>query len=79
MGTVEEMMYVVYVGVTEGGRWGSADGCDLPSTLCKYDLREGVLFVMSWASVRRVRRGSFSSELIICGGGVSSIVNASCG
>ena len=25
------------------------DGCDLASTLCKYDLRTGDLFVLSWA------------------------------
>ena len=24
------------------------DGCDLTLTLCKYDLRKGVLFVLSW-------------------------------
>ena len=28
------------------------DGCDLASTLCKYDLRKGDLFVLSWARVR---------------------------
>ena len=49
----------------------SADGCDLVSTLCKYDLRKGDLFVLSWA---RVRRGSISSELLMCGGGVRSIL-----
>ena len=42
--------------------------------LCKYDLRKGDLFVMSWARVRRVRRGSISSELLMCGGGVRSIL-----
>ena len=26
-------------------------GCDLASTLCKYDLRKGDLFVLSWARV----------------------------
>ena len=26
--------------------------CDLVSTLCKYDLRKGDLFVLSWAMVR---------------------------
>ena len=36
------------------------------STLCKYDLRKGDLFVLSWARVRRVRRGSISSELLVC-------------
>ena len=40
------------------------------STLCKYDLRKGDLFVLSWARVRRVRRGSISSELLMSGGGV---------
>ena len=34
----------------------SGGGCDLTSTLCKYDLRKGDLFVLSWLSVRRVRR-----------------------
>ena len=42
--------------------------------LHKYDLRKGDLFVLSWARVRRVRRGSISSELIMCGGGVRSIL-----
>ena len=46
----------------------SGDGCVLASTLCKYDLRKGDLFVLSWARVRRVRRGSISSELLVCGG-----------
>ena len=46
------------------------DGCDLASTLCKYVLRKGDLFVLSRARVRRVRRGSISSELLMCGGGV---------
>ena len=52
----------------------SGDGCDLASTLCKYDLRKGDLFVLSWARVRRVRRGSISSELLMCGVGVRSIL-----
>ena len=51
-------------------RGHSGDGCVLASTLCKYDLRNGDLFVLSWARVRRVRRRSLSSELIMCGGGV---------
>ena len=34
--------------------------------LCKYDW-----FVLSWA---RVRRGSISSKLLVCGGGVRSIL-----
>ena len=52
----------------------SGDGFVLASTLCKYDLRKGDLFVLSWARVRRVRRGSISSELLVCGGGVRSIL-----
>ena len=52
-------------------RWHSGDGCVLASTSCKYDLRKGDLFVLSWA---RVRRGSISSELLVCGGGVRSIL-----
>ena len=32
------------------------------------------MFVLSWAMVRRVRRGSLSSELIMCGGGVRNIL-----
>ena len=32
-------------------RGHSGDGCDLASTLCKYDLRKGDLFVLSWAWV----------------------------
>ena len=52
----------------------SGDGCDLASTLSKYDLKMGDLFVLSWARVRRVRQGSISSELLMCGGGVHSIL-----
>ena len=47
-------------------RGHSGDVCVLASTLCKYDLRKGDLFVLSWARVRRVRRGSISSELLVC-------------
>ena len=43
---------------------------DIPGS----DLRKGDLFVLSWARVRRVRRGSISSELLGCGGGVRSIL-----
>ena len=52
-------------------RENGGDGCDLVSTLCKYDLRKGDLFVLIWA---RVRQGSISSELPMCGGGVRSIL-----
>ena len=41
-----------------GGLTG--DGCDLASTLCKYDFRKGDSFVPSWARVRRVRAASSS-------------------
>ena len=40
--------------VLESGN--SGDGCDLASILCKHDLRNGDLFVLSWERVRRVRR-----------------------
>ena len=36
-------MCVVCVGVTKGH---TGDGCNLASTLCKYDLRKGDLFVL---------------------------------
>ena len=37
-------------------RGHSGDRCVLASTLCKYDLRKGDLFVLSRARVRRVKR-----------------------
>ena len=40
---------VVRVWVLQKGHPG--DGCDLVSTLCRYDLRKGNLFVLSWAKV----------------------------
>ena len=52
----------------------SGDGCVLSSTLCKYTLRKGDLFVLSWERVRRGTRGSISSELLMCRGGVRSIL-----
>ena len=54
MGVGEEMMCVVCVTVTKRN---SGDGCDLPSTSCKYELRKGDLFVLRWPRVRRVGRG----------------------
>ena len=39
--------------------WMLQRGCVLTSTLCKYDLRKGDLFVLSWARVRRVMREVF--------------------
>ena len=52
----------------------------LVTTLYKYDLRMDDLFVLRWARVQRVWRGSISSELLMCGGDVHIIfVIASCG
>ena len=67
---VEEMMCVVCLSVTQGHSGG---GCDLTSALCKNDLRKGDIFILSWARVRRVRRESSSSELLMCGGRMRSI------
>ena len=47
VGAVEE---IVCVWVLQRGH--SGDGYDLASTLCKYDLRKGDLFDLSWARVR---------------------------
>ena len=69
MGEVKEMMCVWML-----QRGHSGDGCVLASTLCKYDLRKGDLFVLSWARVRRVRRRCLASELLVCGGGMRSIL-----
>ena len=55
-------------------RGNSGDGFVWASTLCKYDLRKGDLFVPSWARVQRARRGSLSPELPMCDGGVRSIL-----
>ena len=54
-------------------RGNSGDGCALASTLCKYDLRMEV-YLLSWARVPRVMRGSIYSELLMCGGGMLSIL-----
>ena len=49
MGAVEEKLCVVsYVMLP---RRHSGDGCVLSSTLCKYDLSKGDLFVLDWARV----------------------------
>ena len=52
----------------------NGDGCELASTLCKYDLRKGDLFVLSWERVRRVMVGSVTLELIMYGRGMLSIL-----
>ena len=66
MGIVEEMICVWGGGVLE--KRHSGDGCDLASTLHKYDMRKGDLFVLVWERVRRMRRGNVSSNLLMCGG-----------
>ena len=50
-------------------RGNSGDGCVLVSTLCRYEL-----LVLSWARERRVRRGIISSDLLMCGGSLRSIL-----
>ena len=45
MGAVEEIVWVMCVGVAEGH---SGARCDLVSTLCKYDLRKCYLYDLSW-------------------------------
>ena len=72
VGAVEEMVFVVCVCVLQRGH--SGDGCDLASTFCRYDLKKGDLFVLSWARVRRLRCRNISSELLMCGGDVYSIL-----
>ena len=47
-------MFCVLVCVLQRGHCG--DGCDLASTLCKYDLRNVDLFILSWTMVQQVRR-----------------------
>ena len=42
--------------------------CLLVSILCKYHLRKGDLFVLSWARLRRVCLASVSSVVFIGGG-----------
>ena len=46
---------------------------DLASTAGNYDLKKGDLFVLNWTRVRRVRRESISSKLLMYGGGARSI------
>ena len=56
-------------------RGHSGDGCVLASTSCKYVLRKGsfVLFVCSGLGKGATSEGSFSSELLVCGGGVCAV------
>ena len=55
-------------------RGNNGDGCDLASPLSRYDSRKGNLFVLSWARVRWMSRGSISSVILMCGEGVCSIL-----
>ena len=50
------------------------DGCAEASILCRYNMRKGDLFVLSWARVRRVCQGKFSSVLLTCGWCVRNIL-----
>ena len=63
VGEVEDIVCVVCVWVLQRGH--SGDGCDL---------RKGDLFVLNLAKVRRVKRLIISSELLMCSGGVRSIL-----
>ena len=47
-------------------RGHSGDGCVLTSTLCKYDLRKGDLFVLSWArgATSEVRKSLFRAASV---------------
>ena len=46
---------------------GQRGGWCVSSTLCRYDIRMGLLLVRSWERVRRVSRGRESSEWEILG------------
>ena len=59
------MLFDVYRCV-QLNRWSVVCGCVL-STLCKYDIRMGLLLVRSWARVRSVYLGRESSEGEILG------------
>ena len=78
-------------------RWSVVCGCVLhrgqrgevwcvSSTLCRYDIRMGLLLVRSWARVRRVSLGRESSEgeilgrvvVLVCYGCVSGGVSVLC-
>ena len=47
---------------------------DLPPPSAPVQVMACDLFVLSWERVRRVRWGSISSELLMCGGGVRNIL-----
>ena len=71
------MLFEVYR-CAQLNRWSAACGCVLhrgqrgegwcvPSTLCLYHIRMGLLLVRSWARVRRAPLGRESSEWEILG------------
>ena len=68
VGEVEEMMCVVCVSEYHKGVIVMMDVIWIQLCVCMIWRR------VCWAMVRRVRRGSISSELIVCGGGVRSIL-----
>ena len=57
------------------------NGCVLASTLCKYDLRKGDLFVLSWTRVLRVMRGKyiFRADNVWCEGDGNAGVGSGAG
>ena len=64
MCAVEKVVYGMWVCLHRGQR---GDGWCVSSTLCRYDIRMGLLLVRSWARVRRVSLGRESSEGEILG------------
>ena len=48
-------------------RGHSGDRCELASTLCRYDMRKGDLFVLGCAMVRRLPQKVSSELLVGCG------------
>ena len=90
------MLFEVYRCV-QLNRWSVVCGCVLhrgqrgerwyvSSTLCRYDIRMGLLLVQSWARVRRVSLGRESSEwdilgrvdVLVCYGCVAGGVSVLC-
>ena len=65
MCAVEKVVCGMWVCFAEGQR---GEGWCVSSTLCRYDIRMGLLLVRSWARVRRVSLGRESSEGEILGG-----------
>ena len=61
------------MGVLHRGQRG--EGWCVSSTLCRYDIRMGLLLVLSWARVRRVSLGKGRSwgrvDVLVCYGCVA--------